>query len=516
MIDRKGRMSITLYIENVLIYGREVNEKREIKGGIKMNRYLKLIGISLIIILLVTSFLGCAKKPASDVSEKNNQTQEPNGEQQTSEEVKKEEPPKEEEPDYDFGGRVIRSVAYWNRKPEEGASEIGDKLLARVAELEKKWNFKFEWIEVPHGEYVETLTASTLAGDPVAELAYIWSHYFLPGFVTSGIAYPVSDLGVFDFSESKWDPSKVEVGTFAGKQYNVEAGRGWPRSIVIWNKTLFEREGLPNLYELEKNGEWTWEKLLEIAKQATKDLDGDGQIDQWGITGSQIVYNFIYSNGAEVVRKTADGIEFALNDPKAYEALEFYQKVNAANVIRPWMEGDNWDTYATTFRDGQVAMCIAEFWVVDSYLSDGKMKDEYGIIYFPKGPQATEYVSYGYEETIDIMLGTVKNPKDVAIIWDAITDVYLEEETPGYWRDFFEQKVNDTESMQVIETILNKGLNKINLHRGFPDLVGVLDGAIGEITSGTKTPQAAIEAIEQQAKKIIEDALKGGSSQNSN
>lgn len=492
----------------------EISKKIKNKGGIKMNKYLKSVGLFLIIVLLVTSFLGCSKKSTTDVSEEEQQTQDTTEEQQTNKEEVVEEKPKEEEPDYDFGGRVIRSVAYWNRRPQEGASEIDDKLLARIAELEEKWNFKFEWIEVPHGEYVETLTSTTLAGDPVAELAYIWSHYFFPGFVTSGIAYPVSDLGVFDFSESKWDPAKVEVGTVGGKQYSVEAGRCWPRSIVIWNKTLFEREGLPNLYELEKNGEWTWEKLLEIAKQATKDLDGDGQIDQWGITGSQIVYNFIYSNGAEVVKKTDNGVEFALNDPKAYEALEFYQKVNAAKVIRPWMEGDNWDTYATTFRDGQVAMCIAEFWVVNSYLSDGKMKDEYGIIYFPKGPQATEHVAYGYEETIDIMLGTVKNPKDVAIIWDAITDVYLEEESPGYWRDFFEQRVNDSESMQVIENILNKGLNRINLHRGFPDLEEVLNGALGEITSGTKTPQAAIEAIEQQAQKIIEDALKGGASSN--
>ena len=35
--------------------------------------------------------------------------------------------------------------------------------------------------------------------------------------------------------------------------------------FVAYNKTMFEREGIEDLYELYLAGEWTWDKATEIA-----------------------------------------------------------------------------------------------------------------------------------------------------------------------------------------------------------------------------------------------------------
>ena len=57
--------------------------------------------------------------------------------------------------------------------------------------------------------------------------------------------------------------------------------------FVAYNKDLFEREGLPDLYELYLDGEWTWDMATEIAVKATQDIDGDGVVDIWGIVDAR-------------------------------------------------------------------------------------------------------------------------------------------------------------------------------------------------------------------------------------
>ena len=56
------------------------------------------------------------------------------------------------------------------------------------------------------------------------------------------------------------------LGAMTGFLMNVI---GIIRSFVYYNKDLFDELSLPDPYELYKNGEWTYEKLREIAQKAT-------------------------------------------------------------------------------------------------------------------------------------------------------------------------------------------------------------------------------------------------------
>ena len=41
---------------------------------------------------------------------------------------------------------------------------------------------------------------------------------------------------------------------------------------------MFDAAGIPY-----PDDTWDWAKLVEVGKQLTKDADGDGKIDQWGL-----------------------------------------------------------------------------------------------------------------------------------------------------------------------------------------------------------------------------------------
>lgn len=95
----------------------------------------------------------------------------------------------------------------------------------------------------------------------------------------------------------------------------IQAGLPATFSIVInfINKDLFDEAGLD--YPDEN---WTWEDLLEAAQAMTKDVDGDGIIDQFGYVAGWWP-NFVFQNGGQILNEEG---RCGLNTSEAIEGLQ--------------------------------------------------------------------------------------------------------------------------------------------------------------------------------------------------
>lgn len=468
----------------------------------------KLLSIFLLLCMLISIFTACGKSSEPSSSDQDKETEQSTDKEQGEELVEE-----EEEIKMDLGGRVIKFSAWWDLTLVEGQFEHTDQVIARIAEMEEKYNFKFEYVNVPYDQYLETYTASSLAGDPFADLTYVASVWWYPTLVVPGFLTPLSDLGVFDFNEDKWDQTIISMATYKGKVYGVGEGRFYPANGVWWNKTIFEREGLPNLYELQKTNQWTWDKMLEIAKKATKDLDGDGVIDQWGLEGiDDAAYAFVYSNGGEFVRMGEDGRPiFALGEPKALEALQFYQDlINVHKVFEFPPDGAAWDYPVQQFQDGKAAMLIFDFWKSEDFQSN--MQDDYGFALFPIGPQGEGYVSIATATNMVCIPAATKNPQDVAVIYDERTDPFPEDLADpdkrwDRWNEGYLNNLRDVESLETILRIQDENLTRFTLHRNFRELEVMSWSFMRQISSGNQTPAVAINEVAQQAQAILDDAV---------
>jgi len=462
---------------------------------------VKVLSGVMAVFFLFAVTAGCSgSKDISQDSNKPAETLEEKEGQPTGEEAELQ----AEEPAYDFGGRVMKFVAAWTLEPEPGSSEYADKMIARMADLEKKYNFKTEYLNIEMSQLLEQFTASVLAGDPVGDIVYVWSYWFYPSFVSAGMVYPVSDLGIFDFTEEKWNQDVIKFGTYQGKVYGFDTGKTYPRGAIFWNKNIFERDGLPNLYELQNNRTWTWDKLLEIAQKATKDLDGDGVIDQWGLGGVSTDMGILFSNNAEVVRADENGKPvFTLTEPNAIEALQFYQDlIHKYKVYNLPPDGANWDYPMQQFTDGKLAMMYGEWWMAGGF--NVNMSDDYGYVVFPMGPKADQYVVRQSELTFPVIPSTAKKPEEIAIVWDARTDPFPDDD-PDAWKEGYEAEARDAETIDTIEMIMNEQISKLDLHRGFRQVEELMWTLMWFIYSGNKTPQVAVEEYAQQAKSILDD-----------
>lgn len=130
-----------------------------------------------------------------------------------------------------------------------------------------------------------------------------------------------ADLGVLedltpfieaeDFKLDKYYASTVAMHHHAG----IQSGLPATFSIVInfYNKTMFDEAGIP--YPDEN---WTWEDLVSAAKKMTKDVDGDGVIDQFGYVVGWWP-NFVYQNEGQILN---DEGRCGLTSDEAIEGLQ--------------------------------------------------------------------------------------------------------------------------------------------------------------------------------------------------
>ncbi len=209
-----------------------------------------------------------------------------------------------------------------------------------------------------------------------------------PPDVALGLAVPqYAILGVLgeldpyiDLKHPKYNQALMEGLAWKGKHY--VAGNAIDNTAIIYNKTLFENNGLKTPDELFAEGAWTWENFKKAAIELTQDTDGDGKIDIWGFTevrGTFLPY-MILSNGGSIVNIDRDGnITHNLNDPRALTAAEFvYDAIHVSKYMNPAIGASNREPFCA----GKIAM-LSEAGTLGC-LTD--MRDEWGVVLFPVGP----------------------------------------------------------------------------------------------------------------------------------
>jgi len=223
----------------------------------------------------------------------------------------------------------------------------------------------------------------------------------------------------------EFNQSTIDSFTFDGKPYAFSIGINLNNfQALFFNKRLFREAGLdPNLpYNMQKAGTWTWDEFLKICKRLTRDINNDGKIDTYAMCAdlsTEILDAIISSNGATYVDKDPKTGKFvnATGRPEFLEALQFAIRLKTEGVLKPRPDDTNWDWYKSEFIDGKVAMRIDESYIANSDTVELKrMKDDWGMVLFPKGPRSPTYRVYS-RDNLMVIPATYKPAEVEKIIW---------------------------------------------------------------------------------------------------
>jgi multiple sugar transport system substrate-binding protein len=116
-------------------------------------------------------------------------------------------------------------------------------------------------------------------------------------------------------------------------------------TMMFVNKTLLQKEGIS-----VPDSDWTWEDLYNISKKITKDIDGDGILDQFG------TYNYDWLDAAHTngtILFDENDMEINLSNDKVIQAVKFTKQLNDLNQERKVTQED--------FDSGNVAFMPLPF-----------------------------------------------------------------------------------------------------------------------------------------------------------
>jgi multiple sugar transport system substrate-binding protein len=174
---------------------------------------------------------------------------------------------------------------------------------------------------VPSGEFTTKQAAGFVAGT-AADCMWGEGMQF-PKFHDSNWTLDLTGRARADKIDLRPDYALVGVEQWCDKVRALPMQVG-PRAFY-YNKTMLKAAGAPDPWD-DLKGEWTWDDLVRAAQMVTKDTNGDGKVDQWGI---QVPYTGL-SEGYAMFAWTLGGapadykqMRFTLTTPQFREAAQF-------------------------------------------------------------------------------------------------------------------------------------------------------------------------------------------------
>jgi len=244
------------------------------------------------------------------------------------------------------------SVIHWGSEGER------DLVAGWISQFNEEYpGIKIEQIHVPQN-YWDKVAAMFAAGTP-PDLMYM-GYPEMVLYASEGTLLPLDDYMAQDpeMSTDMFFPSLIEAFTYEGKLYGVS--KDWNSQVLYYNEALFDEAGVS--YPDEK---WTWDDVLEAAKEMTADTDGTGMTDQWGFVtdvGMNRIGAWIYGNGGSYLSE--DKTQCTLTDPASVGALKFITGMMFEDKVAP-SKMELADLSAKdTFSSGKAGMYVCGGWRV--------------------------------------------------------------------------------------------------------------------------------------------------------
>jgi multiple sugar transport system substrate-binding protein len=235
---------------------------------------------------------------------------------------------------------------------------------------------------LPAGQnYFEKLQTLIAAGT-VPDLFDMWEGYIQP-YARNGALLNLDPLLEKDSEVTKANllPAAIDAAAYEGSIYALSIGFMPGPISLYYNVAHLEAAGLAT-----PSHDWTWDDVRAAAQALTKDENGDGNPEQWGLAFDLWFVPWLYwiwSNGGDVFN--ADQTQSTIAEAPAAEALQYWadlvnvDKVAVPPSMLPAMQGS-----LNGFITGAISMYLGNTWDVGTLKEATEI--EWRAVLSPKAP----------------------------------------------------------------------------------------------------------------------------------
>jgi multiple sugar transport system substrate-binding protein len=202
-------------------------------------------------------------------------------------------------------------------------------------------------------DYLQRLANDFAAGTPADVILLNYRRY--PSFAARGVLEPLGPHLAQSTIVKERDFVRPAIDAFRFRGELVCIPQNASSLVVYYNQDLFDAAGVA--YPAD---DWTWDDFVATAQALTRDVDGDGTTDQYGLgTDASIirVAPFIWQNGGGLV----DPIEptrLTIDTPQANEAIQWFVDLQTTHHVVPDRTAETSEDSETRFINGTTAMFL--------------------------------------------------------------------------------------------------------------------------------------------------------------
>ena len=382
--------------------------------------------------------------------------------------------------EYDFGGRSFAWIGSGVQRPEkeEETGDIeNDAMYHRQREIEEQFNI--DWVNTAaeietdnsgiHPVY-EAVKNAVLAGSDAYDLGYGRTSNICQPLLINDALLDANKLDEVDFGNEWWPESITETYSINGATYLLNGpivtyyyqdGYG-----ILFHKQVAEDYGIEDLYSLVEEGEWTFDKMAEIASVIPENENGAGAYRYADPNGMAI----LIANGQTLTKFDEQGLPYveegltpelsALADKYSalfgddsttiahrgnisgrYESIE--SKYGYQSIREMFVEGKALFYFATTNEAATLRVDDVSF----------------GILPMPKGSESQDdYACYADPWTlVNVFIPrTTKDTEVTGVIVEALAALGYKYFKPAYYDILLKGRtVHDSDSKPMIDIIFN-------------------------------------------------------------
>ncbi|MCL2815167.1 MAG: hypothetical protein FWD23_11260 [Oscillospiraceae bacterium] len=423
-----------------------------------------------------------------------------------------------------IGRLAVTSNRHWDARDlyaeEESGDIIEDAVFRRNKTIEEKFNIKITRIEAdpPTSLARRAIQAGTNDYDIIYD-AIVQTK----DLMTAGLGLDLKNVPHIDLGKPWYDQNANRQLSIGNKLYTtfsdftiLDKDCTW---VYLFNKQLLADLALEDPYQLVREGKWTIDKLYDMCKDASRDLDGDGVMgnwDQYGYMGESFnMYVGLVAADVVLFPKDADDLpKFSGMNERVFIAFEKLLGVFGNKEISLRAEditgyaGDIWvEVMDAGFMEGRVLFNNAGMNRVTLFRS---MEIDFGILPSPKLNEAQEnyYNTVTHHSATSFVIPVTLAGEDLARV-GAVTDALAAESRytliPAYYETQLKTKLTrDDDSSEMMDLIFANRRFDLGLIFGFGDIVGIFGTAM---TQNNANIASRLESAEPRAERDIEKLI---------
>ena len=386
-------------------------------------------------------------------------------------------------PEADFGGtdfKILTAAEQWQYlyTAEQSGEAIDDAVFNRNRAVEERYNITLDY-QVYNGynagkEAVRSaLTGSVMGGSAEYDLM-VGGVAYISAYAAENL---YSDLYAFDVLQLDQPWWFADVNAEIELLGHLYLGSGYYGMLSVenavvtyFNKQVADDHNMENMYSLVLDGKWTYDKMIELAKKVTADLDGDGKYnanDRVGIVSTDdYMRNLLYAFGHTYTSRDENGI-VTLKEPteKLITISEMLNDVVKSNdMINCYDDKETLEKHATADESYQVMLNLfaankALFMVhrlsFTTYETLRNM-EKYGLLPLPKYDEAQESYITPIVNDVAAIPGVVKDADMSATILEAMQYYTYKTVYPQYYEIALKRKgTRDDDSEKMLDLIFD-------------------------------------------------------------